>query len=162
MSGEDVRTHMMETKSFLIQASDKITVFLDEYNTKTVLEDNGNILNSKEYIQQVFKQLRRMEVLFDEALSRLSFLLNMDELSQIQAEKTLFRVYQQCIMEFYSPRNDVWYEESRAVYSNQMSIRFHKTPPLELKKMFYELEPEFQNLREMLDYYDTKHQTGSI
>lgn len=159
MQVEEVRKHMIDTKTVLIRASDRLIVYLDEFNTRVILEENKSIKNNKEYIQQIFKQLRRMEVVFDEALLRLNYLLKTERLSQTEAEKTLFKIYHQCIMEFYSPRHDVWYEESRAVYADKMSIRFHQPPPLGLKIMFSELEPHFQYAREILDYYDTKHQT---
>lgn len=158
MDAEDVRTHMLETESFLNKASTRMSAYLDENNVRTIMEEDKGARASKGYMQRVFKQIRRMEVLYDEALIRVRYLLKREQFPQASAEKTLYKIYHQCILEFFSPQNDVWYEESRALYTNQASIRFCDNPPLSLKKLFAELEPDLHELREVLDYYDTKYQ----
>lgn len=160
MDAQDVKADLRETKTFLLRTSNQLAAYLDENNTRTVLKESQSGDENKDYIQQVFKQLRRLEVLLDEALLRVKYILKSETFSQISAEEILFKVYQRCVMEFYSPKNDIWYEEGRALYTNQMSIYFRKPAPTALKKVFMDLEPEFQEIREILDYYDLKHQSS--
>lgn len=160
MDTQDVKADLQKTKTFLMRTSNQLAAYLDENNTRTVLEESQIGDESKEYIQQVFKQLRRLEVLLEEALLRVIYILKSETFSQVSAEEILYKVYQRCVMEFYSPKNDIWYEEGRAVYTNQMSIYFREQAPLTLRKVFMDLEPEFQDIREVLDYYDLKHQSS--
>ena len=36
---------------------------------------------------------------------------------EVRAEKTLYKVYHQCVEEFFMPKKDTWYENSRAAYT---------------------------------------------
>ena len=64
------------------------------------------------------------------------------------AEKTLYKIYHQCIEEFFSPRSDVWYEDSRAAYTGKNAICFRLDVAPAVQKLFHELEGGFQLLRE--------------
>ncbi len=48
---------------------------------------------------------------------------------EARAEKTLYKVYHQCVEEFFMPKKDTWYENSRAAYTGQSAIEFYQQVP---------------------------------
>jgi len=65
-------------------------------------------------------------------------------------------------MEFFSPKNDAWYEDSRSAYTGRNSIKFYKEVPESLRQLVKGLEGEFQRIREDLEFYETDYRTKII
>ncbi|BBP90427.1 hypothetical protein BsIDN1_40450 [Bacillus safensis] len=43
---------------------------------------------------------------------------------QQAAQKMLHRIYHQCIEEFFTPKKDTWYEDSRSAYTGKKAALF--------------------------------------
>ena len=61
--------------------------------------------------------------------------------------------------EFFTPRSDVWYEDSRSAYTGAHAIRFQKDAPASVDNLLKNLEGSFQRIREELDYYENDYRT---
>nr|MDF9458717.1 DUF3907 family protein [Bacillus pumilus] len=72
-------------------------------------------------------------------------------------KETLHRIYNQCIEEFFTPKKDTWYEDSRSAYTGKSNIVFHHEVSAEIKRLFSSLEKDFLAMREELEY-TTSHQ----
>jgi len=66
------------------------------------------------------------------------------------------------IEEFFSPKNDAWFEDSRSAYTGRNSIIFYKSVPDNLQQLVKGLEGDFQRIREELQYYETDYRTKII
>ncbi|EAO51885.1 Hypothetical protein RBTH_01895 [Bacillus thuringiensis serovar israelensis ATCC 35646] len=89
-------------------------------------------------------------------------LLNSQPFRKTAAEKILYKIYHQVIAEFFSPKSDYWYENSRSAYTGKNSIVFQQTPPASLGQVMKSLEGKFQLMREELEYYETDYQTKML
>ncbi len=73
---------------------------------------------------------------------------------EARAEKTLYKVYHQCVEEFFMPKKDTWYENSRAAYTGQSAIEFYQQVPDSSRSLLLSLSSEFLRMREELAQYE--------
>jgi hypothetical protein len=106
--------------------------------------------------------LRKLLVYCEEGLDACSVILQSEPFQKATAEKTLYRIFHQCIEEFFSPKNDAWFEDSRSAYTGRNSIKFYKAVPESVQELVKGLEGEFQRVREELEYYETDYRTKMI
>ncbi|MBN8200339.1 MULTISPECIES: YpuI family protein [Bacillaceae] len=159
MGNSIVKSQMEDVKNFL---GNSVAAFEDFLNNTTIkdleTEKQGNV----NYYKSILSHVRKLLVYCEEGLDTCKIILKSEPFQKGAAEKTLYRIYHQCIEEFFSPKNDAWFENSRSAYTGKNSIQFHEEVPDSLKTMFRQLEGEFQRIREELEYYETDYRTKMI
>lgn len=154
-----VKSQLNDVKGFLIQAITTMSDFLNETNISQL---NPVTEEESTYFKLIFSHLRKLVVYSEESLDTCSVILQSDPFQKSAAEKTLYRIFHTCIEEFFSPKNDAWFEDSRSAYTGKNSIKFYKAVPENLHQMIKGLEGEFQRIREELEFYETDYRTKMI
>ncbi|MBO8154904.1 MAG: DUF3907 family protein [Bacillaceae bacterium] len=152
MGNSIVQSQMNDVKVFLEETAELLGQYLDHHEINLLLNEDGS--KEKGYYHNLLKTLRRIEVFCQEALDAVTVILHSEPFRRNVAEKTLYRIYHKCIVEFFSPKDDVWHEDSRALYTGKNAIKFLHEPPASIKMLIRRLEPDFQRMREELDYYE--------
>lgn len=154
-----VKTQVEEVKKFLSTTVLEFESFLNETTLSSLLEEkNGDIV----YYKLVLSTLRKMLVYCEEGLEACTVILQAGTFPKGAAEKILYRIFHKCIEEFFSPKNDVWFEDSRSAYTGSNSIKWPKEVPQSVASLLNGLEGEFQRIREELEYYETDYRTRMI
>lgn len=151
-----VKSQLNDVQGFLIRT---ITSLEDFLNEATITNMNLENEDERAYYKLIFSHLRKLVVYSEESLDVCSVILQSEPFQKAAAEKTLYRIYHQCIEEFFSPKNDAWLEDSRSAYTGKNSIKFYKKVPDDLQQLVKGLEGEFQRIREELEYYETDYRT---
>ncbi|WP_394579754.1 YpuI family protein [Cytobacillus firmus] len=159
MGNSIVKSQMEDVKNFL---GNSVAVFEDFLNNTTIKDLEAEQRGNADYYKSILSHVRKLLVYCEEGLDASTIILKSDPFQKGAAEKTLYRIYHQCIEEFFSPKNDAWFENSRSAYTGKNSIQFHDEVPDSLKSMFRQLEGEFQRVREELEYYETDYRTKMI
>lgn len=160
MSNLMVENQTQQVTVFLGEVVDVITKYVNYHTLPLLLEEAPS--SDEQYFAGLLASIRRLLVFCEEGLDACSVLLNNKPFRKNAAERTLYKIYHQVIAEFFSPKNDHWYENSRSAYTGKNSIAFQKQPPISIEQMMKELEGKFQMLREELEYYETDYQTKMI
>ena len=159
MGNKIVETQINDVKDFLGQTVSKLEDFLNGSTLKGLeSEEAGN----PEYYKFVLSTIRKLNVYCEEGLEACQVVAKGQPFSKIAAEKTLYRIYYHCVEEFFSPKSDVWYEDSRSAYTGKNAIKFRETVPLSIKELLVSLEGDFQKIREELEYYETDYRTKML
>ncbi|MGZ4160747.1 MAG: YpuI family protein [Neobacillus sp.] len=154
-----VKSQLNDVKGFLAKTIASLEDFLNETTiTQMVRENEGDL----PYYKLIFSNLRKLVVYSEESLEACMVILQNESFQKAAAEKTLYRIYHQCIEEFFSPKNDAWFEDSRSAYTGKNSIKFYKDVPETLRQLLKGQESEFQRIREELEYYETDYRTKMI
>lgn len=154
-----VKTQLEEVKSFLSKTVLELETFLNDTTlTKLMNEEAGE----EDYYKTILSNIRKLLVYCEEGLDACSIILQSESFQKGAAEKTLYRIYHQCIEEFFSPKNDAWFEDSRSAYTGKNSIKLQKQTPKSIIDLLKRLEGEFQRIREELEYYETDYRTKMI
>ncbi len=136
---------------------------LEDFLNQTTLDDfKQGASEDTDYHKSLLSNLRRLEVYCTEGLEACKIINKNKTFHKGAAEKTLYTIYHQCVEEFFSPRNDVWFEDSRSAYTGKNSIKFHQEVPDSFKGLVKELESGFQTIREDLEYYETDYRTKML
>jgi hypothetical protein len=159
MANTIVKSQTEEVKKFLGNTVSELEAYLNETTLSGLIEEKDGDRN---YYKTVLGNLRKLLVFCEEGLDACSVLLKNEPFPKPAAEKTLYRIYHQCIDEFFSPKNDAWFENSRSAYTGKNSIKFQGEVPESMKGIFDSLESEFQRIREELEYYETDYRTKMI
>jgi len=154
-----VKTQLQDVSEFLNGTVMELGDFLNE-TTITNLQNEKNTVG--DYYKQLLTNLRRLEVFCQEGNEACNIVLKNETFHKGAAEKTLYKIYHQCIEEFFSPRNDAWYEDSRSAYTGKNSIKFHQEVAESLSNLIKKLEAGFQRMREELEYYETDYRTKML
>ncbi len=151
-----VKTQLEDVKVFLQESVSKLETYLNEA-TYSKLQDEKS--GDETYYKSILSNLRRLLVNCEDGLETCKIVLKNEEFPKGAAEKTLYKIYHQCVEEFFSPKNDQWYEDSRAAYTGKNSIKFHSEVPESISNLVKGLESGFQQVREDLEYYETDYRT---
>jgi hypothetical protein len=154
-----VKTQIEEVREFLAKSVHELEAFLNE-TTLTRLQQGQQA--GEEYYKSILSSLRKLTVYCEEGLDACKVILQAEAFSKAAAEKTLYRIYYQCIEEFFSPKSDVWYEDSRSAYTGKNAIKFRQPVSAELSELLLGLEGSFQKIREELEYYETDYRTKML
>jgi hypothetical protein len=149
-----VNTQLLEAVNHLTKNVESMESYLN-ITTLSMLKTE----DETDYYKRVLSQCRKILVFSEENLREAKLVLNANPFPKQIAEKILFKIYHQCIEEFFSPKSDVWYEDSRAAYTGKNAICFRMDVPVSLEQLFQEMEGRFQHLREELEYYETDYKT---
>jgi Protein of unknown function (DUF3907) len=154
-----VQSQIIDVKNFLADAVVKFETFLNEMTiTKLVDEKAGD----PDYYRMLVSNLRKLLVYCEEGSEACQVIVKNEPFAKETAEKTLYRIYHQCIEEFFAPKSDAWFEDSRSAYTGNNSIKFRQETPDSIKNLFGNLESQFQKIREELEYYETDYRTKMI
>lgn len=154
-----VKTQLEEVKKFLTLTVGELETFLNHSTLPALLTEKQG---DEDYYKTILSNLRKLLVFCEEGLDACSVILQSDLFQKGAAEKTLYRIYHQCIEEFFSPKNDAWFEDSRSAYTGKNSIKLQKEVPDSITALLRGLEGEFQRVREELEYYETDYRTKMI
>lgn len=138
MGNSIVMNQTKQVEAFLQQTVQAIAGYLNEITLTGLLNEQEN--GDKAYYELLLSNLRRLVVYCEEGLEACRIVLNDEPFRKAAAEKTLYRIYHSCITEFFAPKNDVWYEDSRSAYTGRNSIKFRQTPPPSLKALVHRLK----------------------
>jgi hypothetical protein len=154
-----VKTQIEEVREFLSATVVKLEGFLNGTTLEGLKQDQPA---DEEYYKSILSSLRKLAVYCEEGLDACKVILQAEVFSKPAAEKTLYRIYYQCIEEFFSPKNDAWYEDSRSAYTGKNAIKFRQPVAAELSDLLVSLESGFQRIREELEYYETDYRTKML
>jgi hypothetical protein len=159
MSNTLVKTQLNDVKNFLGKSILILEDFLNEATISQLKLENEEDLN---YNKLIFANLRKIIVYSEEGLDACSVIMQGNTFQKAAAEKTLYKIYHQCIEEFFSPKNDAWFEDSRSAYTGRNSIKFYRKVSDNILQLVKSLEGEFQRIREELEFYETDYRTKMI
>jgi len=154
-----VRSQLQEVEQFLTNTIKTIEDFVNETTLSQLVQNNEDV---RPYYKLVLSSLRKLLVFSEESLDACRVILKSEPFQKAAAEKTLYRIYHQCIVEFFSPKNDAWYENSRSAYTGRNAIKFYKEVPDSIASLMKGLEGPFQQIREDLEFYETDYRTKII
>ncbi|MGD6966877.1 YpuI family protein [Rossellomorea vietnamensis] len=156
MSNPIVKSQVEEVHTFLEKTVAELEGYLNNVTIDGLLQEKSG---DRAYYEGVLSNIRRLLVYCEEGLDSCSVVLQNEPFIKGAAEKTLFKVYHQCIEEFFSPRYDLWYEDSRSAYTGKNSIMFRQDLPKSIMSLMSAAESDFQRVREELEYYETDFRT---
>ncbi len=159
MGNSLVKSQLNDVGSFLSTTIKSLENYLNE---TTITQMNQHLEGDAGYYKLILSNLRKLLVYCEESLDACNVILQSEPFQKAAAEKTLYRIFHQCIEEFFSPKNDAWFEDSRSAYTGKNSIKFYKKVPDDLQQLVKGLEGEFQRIREELEYYETDYRTKMI
>ena len=154
-----VQTQMSDVKSFLENSVNEFETFLNHTTLSGLVQEKEG---DSDYYKSILSSVRKLLVYCEEGLDSCHVILKNEPFSKAAAEKILYRIYHQCIEEFFSPSSDVWFEDSRSAYTGKNSIKFRQDIPDSIKEVFRKLESSFQKIREELEYYETDYRTKML
>jgi hypothetical protein len=154
-----VKTQLNDVKEFLIKSISTLEDFLNETTISQLNVENDE---DRVYVKLIRANMRKLVVYSEEGLEACSVILQSEPFQKAAAEKTLYKIYHQCIEEFFSPKNDAWFENSRSAYTGRNSIKFYRNVSEKISALIKSLESDFQRIREELEYYETDYRTKMI
>ncbi|RSK27501.1 DUF3907 family protein [Bacillus sp. HMF5848] len=159
MANALVKTQIEQVQTFLKSTVTSLNTFL---NNTTINDMRTEQNDESQYYEQILSSVRRLSVFCEEGLDACAVVVQNEPFSKPAAERTLYRIYHQCVQEFFSPKSDLWYEDSRSAYTGHNSIKFRQSIPNSFAKLISSLEGEFQTIREELEYYETDYRTKMV
>ncbi|WP_194840812.1 DUF3907 family protein [Filobacillus milosensis] len=126
--------------------------FLDFSSIDKLINLNKHI--DIEYVQAIFREFRYLAVYCGEGRNAIDKLIQSKNVEQDIVDRVYKGIYRKCVLEFFSPKDEVWYEDSRASYRNKCSIDFQTDPSDPIVQTMEKIEPYFHKLREDLDYLE--------
>ncbi|MFS0781150.1 YpuI family protein [Bacillus sp. 1P06AnD] len=159
MGNSMVQLQLEEVKSFLGESVERIGSYLNNTTIHMLLEEQSG---DEAYYTSLLATVRRLAVYCEEGFDACKIVLSNSPFHKGAAEKTLYKVFHQCIEEFFSPKNDAWFEDSRSAYTGKNSIKYHHPVPASFSSLIKDLEGSFQNIREELEYYETDYRTKML
>ena len=151
-----VESQLNDVKGFLKETIQTLEGFLNE---TTISQFNPETEEKRNYLKLIVSNMRKLLVYSEESIETCALILQSEPFQKAAAEKTLYRIYHQCIEEFFSPKNDAWYEDSRSAYTGKNSIKYYQPVPETIQNLIKGLEGDFQRIREELEFYETDYRT---
>ncbi len=159
MSDQIVKSQLYEVQVFLEKTVDQIERYLNRITIQSLLEEKQG---DQAYFEGLLSNLRRILVYCEEGLDACIVEIQHTTISKSRAEKTLSTIFRHCIVEFFSPKYDLWYEDSPSTYTGDDVIRFRQEPPKSFTELIREIEGEFLTIREELDYYGSSFTSKTV
>ncbi|UII54694.1 YpuI family protein [Cytobacillus spongiae] len=156
MGNTIVKSQLEDVSSFLQTTVQELEDFLNKTTLAALMNEKQG---DEEYYKAILSHMRKLLVYCEEGLDACHVILQGVSFQKGAAEKTLYRIYHQCIEEFFSPKNDAWFENSRSAYTGKNAIKLKSEVPDSLVRLFKGLEGDFQRIREELEYYETDYRT---
>ncbi len=159
MGNKILENQIQDVKEFLGQTVSGLEGFLNTTTIKGLEEEEAG---NADYYKRVLSTMRKLTVFCEEGLEACQVIDKAKPFSKAAAEKTLYGIYNHCIEEFFAPKSDVWYEDSRSAYTGKNSIKFRENVPTSIKQLISSVEADFQRIREELEYYETDYRTKML
>ncbi|UXO86609.1 MULTISPECIES: DUF3907 family protein [Bacillus] len=154
MAHMNVKAQVDQAGVFLSKVAIEMNGFLNETTVSSLKRFNPE---AEAYYCDILSTLRKLAVYSEDAAAVCRKIGQQQTFPQQAAQQMLHRIYHQCIEEFFTPKKDTWYEDSRSAYTGKSSIVFHHEVSADMKKLFSLLEKDFLAMREELEY-TTSHQ----
>lgn len=159
MGNTMVKSQLEDVKGFLESTVVCLEDFMNEKTYSQLQQEKGG---DEEYYKGILSSLRRLLVSCEEGLEACQIVLNNEGFNKVAAEKILYKVYHQCIEEYFSPKADHWFEDSRSAYTGKNSIKFRQEVPACIMNILKSIESGFQTMREELEFYETDYRTKML
>ncbi|MBM7701673.1 DUF3907 family protein [Metabacillus iocasae] len=156
MGNTMVKSQLELVEQKLLISKESLNAFL---NNTTITSLQHEQKEDLETYKLLLSSLRRLAVFCEEGLDACHVITHTEPFRKAAAEKTLYRIYHQCIEEFFNPKHDLWFEDSRSAYTGRNSIKYRFVPPTSISKLMVSLESDFQLMREELQFYETDYIT---
>lgn len=158
MTEDHVKRISELTRAKLKEAIFNLELFLNQYSLKELnLEDDAEM---EQFCRGFLSDLRHLLVFSEVAYEKLGVGLRRPNFNEHYSEKVLYDVYHQCVNGFFYPQNECYSEDGRYAYTGQDAIRFRKKPSREVRDITLLLSKIFEELREVLSYYETDYITN--
>lgn len=154
MAHMNVKAQVDQAGVFLSKVAIEMNGFLNETTLSSLKRLNPE---AEAYYCDILSTLRKLAVYSEDAATVCRNMGQQQTFPQQAAQQMLHRIYHQCIEEFFTPKKDTWYEDSRSAYTGKSSIVFHHEVSADMKQLFSSLEKDFLAMREELEY-TTSHQ----
>lgn len=149
-----VKSQLEEVLVFLRSSAEPLEDFLNSATLDRLLQEKAG---NPSYYKEILSSFRRLLVHCEENVDACQIILKNELFRQAAAEKVLYRIYHQCIEEYFSPKNDSWYEDSRAAYTGKNAIKFSSEVPDSIIIVLKKIESGFQTMRNELEFYETDY-----
>ncbi|MFJ5965025.1 YpuI family protein [Bacillus sp. NPDC093026] len=159
MAHLNVKAQVDQAGVFLSKVATEVNVFLNEATLSSLKRLNPE---AEAYYCDILSTLRKLAVYSEDAAAVCQKMGQQHTFPQQAAQQILYRIYHQCIEEFFTPKKDTWYEDSRSAYTGKSSIVFHHEVSAGLKQLFSSLEKDFLMMREELEYTVSHHQMKMV
>ncbi|MDX8345490.1 DUF3907 family protein [Rossellomorea sp. YZS02] len=147
-------TQVQRIHSFLEEVIIQLEEYLNSVTIHTLLKEKPG---DRVYYEGLFSNLRRLVVYCEEGLDASASVLQHDSFKMDLAEKVLYKIYHKCIIEYYSPRYNLWFEDLRTSYPEESVIRFRQEPPDCFAELLRNVEGDFHGAREDLAEFETEY-----
>ncbi|APT47801.1 YpuI family protein [Bacillus safensis] len=154
MAHMNVKAQVDQAGVFLSKVAIEMSGFLNETTLSSLKRLNPE---AEAYYCDILSTLRKLAVYSEDAAAVCRKMGQQQTFPQQAAQQMLHRIYHQCIEEFFTPKKDTWYEDSRSAYTGKSSIVFYHEVSADMKQLFSSLEKDFLAMREELEY-TTSHQ----
>jgi hypothetical protein len=155
-----IKSQLTLANETLASICGEISIYLNEMTLSKMQEEVEG--SDKDYYGSILSSLRRVLVFCEEGKDSSGVILGGTTFRKGAAEKTMYWIYHHCVEEFFNPKMDNWYEDSRSAYTGKNAIKFSKEVPQSLKDLMTSIEGPFQTIREELEYYEMDYQTKII
>ncbi|MDG4656050.1 DUF3907 family protein [Ectobacillus antri] len=157
MTNVIVENQTKQVELYLREVIDILTEYANNHTIGAIHDEapQGDIV----YYKELLATVRRLLVYCEEGSDACKVVIMSVPFRKQAAERILYKIYHQVIAEFFSPKNDCWFENSRSAYTGKNAIAFPRQAPPSIQLLLKKLEGKFQHLREELDYYETDYQT---
>lgn len=149
MAHMNVKAQVDQAGVFLSKVAIEMNGFLNETTLSSLKRLNPE---AEAYYCDILSTLRKLTVYSEDAAAVCRKMGQQQTFPQQAAQQMLHRIYHQCIEEFFTPKKDTWYEDSRSAYTGKSSIVFHHEVSADMKQLFSSLEKDFLAMREELEY----------
>ncbi|MGE8077938.1 DUF3907 family protein [Peribacillus loiseleuriae] len=156
MDNTMIQSQLVDVRNFLEITISELETYLNE---TTIHELKQEKQGDETYYKGLLSTIRRLLVNSEYCLEECQIILKNTTFHKAAAEKTLYQIFHGCVEEFFTPRSDVWYEDSRSAYTGAHAIRFQKEAPDSVDRLLKNLEGSFQRIREELEFYETDYRT---
>ncbi|MFD2672357.1 DUF3907 family protein [Marinicrinis sediminis] len=154
MPVQNVKSLCETTKASLKNANEKMEKFLNHYNLSSFEMENDEM---EEFYKGYLADLRHLLVFSEVEYEKLGIALRRPVFNESVSEKVLYEVYHNVVNSFFYPKHECYSEDGRYAYTGQDAIRFRSKPQREVRDVTLELSKIFEELRELLSYYETDY-----
>lgn len=149
-----VKAQVQDILSFLEDTSIQFEEYLNNNTIKKLLKQKPG---DRAYYEGLFSNLRRLLVYCEEGLDACRHVLQNDPFLKDHAERIIYKIFHKCIVEYYSPRYNLWFEDLRITYPEGSAIRFRQEPPHCFTILLRKVEGDFHSMREDLTEFENEY-----
>ncbi|GIO85298.1 hypothetical protein J25TS5_22300 [Paenibacillus faecis] len=157
MSQTNIQQLCARAREQLKSAIGQMETFLNHTTLPQLAE--GQDEETVHFYRGFLADLRHLLVFSEVWQEKLGIVLRRGTFDPESAEKTLYRVYHDCVNAFFYPKNESYSEDGRYAYTGQDAIRFRKKPVRAARDVIMEISKVYEELRDELTYYESDYLT---